>query len=178
MHEQEKLNEARYFARRMEASINDAEAFQYELSAFLSAARSVLQYAFEQAKQKPNGQRWYEAQVSGNPVLKFFKDKRDLNIHTEPVRPSRHISVSDTAHVSISESVRIEITRADGTKEIRELKEEPPKPNPIESSTEVNIRYMLTDWVGPEDAFQLSRQYLIALEAFVAAGIGSGYISG
>lgn len=162
----------------MEASINDPEAFQYELSAFLSAARSVLQYAFEETKQKPNGQRWYEAQVSGNAVLKFFKDKRDLNIHTEPIRLSRHISVSDTAHVSISESIRIEITREDGTTEIREHKEEPPKPNPIESSTEVEIRYIFTDWPGPEDAIQLSRQYLTALDAFVKAGIGGGHISG
>lgn len=51
MHELEKLKEAGYFARRMEASINDPKAFQYELSAFLSAARSVLQYAFEETKQ-------------------------------------------------------------------------------------------------------------------------------
>ncbi|MDQ7839356.1 MAG: hypothetical protein RDU59_12785 [Thermodesulfobacteriota bacterium] len=109
MHEQEKLKEARYFARRMEASIDDPEAFQYELSAFLSAARSVLQYALDEAKQKPNGQRWYEAQVSGNAVLKFFKDKRDLNIHAEPVRPSRHIAVAITEHITISESIRIEI---------------------------------------------------------------------
>lgn len=178
MHEREKLNEATYFLRRMEASINSPDAFQYELSAFLSAARSVLQYALEEAKQKPNGQRWYETQVSGNTVLKFFKDKRDLNIHTKPVSPSRHISVSDTAHVSISESVRIEITREDGTKEIREFKEEPPKANPIESSTEVKIRYVLSDWAGPEDAIQLSRQYLTALEAFVNAGTGLGLISG
>lgn len=178
MHELEKLKEAGYFARCMEATINDPEAFQFKLSAFLSAARSVLQYAFEEAKQKPNGERWYEAQVSGNSVLKFFKDKRDLNIHTEPIRPSRHISVSDTAHVSISESIRIEITRGDRTTEIREHKEEPPKPSPIASSTEVEIRYILTDWPGPEDAIQLSRQYLTALEAFVKVGTSGGFISG
>lgn len=180
MHEQEKLKEARYFAQRMGASINAPEAFQFELSAFLSAARSVFQYALEEAKLKPNGQRWYEGQVSGNTVLKFFKDKRDLNIHTEPVRPSRHISVSDTVHVGISESIRIEITRADGTKEIRQIEEEPPKTNPppIESSSEVKIRYILTDWAGPEDAIDLSRQYLEALEAFVQAGVSGGFISG
>jgi hypothetical protein len=91
----------------MESSIDDPEAFQYELSAFLSAARSVLQYALEEAKQKPNGQRWYEAQVSGNAVLKFFKDKRDLNIHAESVRPSRHIAVAITEHITFSESIRI-----------------------------------------------------------------------
>jgi len=178
VHEQEKLKEARYFARRMETSIDDPEEFQYKLSAFLSAARSVLQYALEEAKQNPNGQQWYEAQVSGNTVLKFFKDKRDLNIHTQPVRPSRHISVFDTAHINISESVRIEIQRGNGTTEIFEHKEEPPTPNPVETNSEVKIRYIFTDWAGPEDAIELSRQYLTALEAFVNAGTTSGYISG
>lgn len=178
MHEQEKLKEAEYFAQRMGASINDPVALQYELSAFLASARSVLQYALEESKQKPIGQRWYEAQVSGNAVLKFFKDKRDLNIHTEPVRPARHISVSDAAHATISESIRIEIKREDGTKVILEPKEEAPKLNPIESSTEVKIRYIFTDWAGPEVAIQLSQQYLMALKTFVSAGISGGFISG
>src|SRR5262245_53350076 len=117
----------------MEASIDDPKAFQYELSAFLSAARSVLQYALEEAKQKPNGQRWYEAQVSGAAVLKFFKDKRDVNIHAEPVRPSRHIAVAFTEHMTISDSIRIETQREDGTREIRDDKEEPSVSKPQES---------------------------------------------
>lgn len=178
VHEQEKLKEARYFFRRMEASIDDPGSFQYELSAFLSAARSVLQYALEEAKKKPNGQRWYDAQVSGNAVLRFFKDKRDLNIHAEPVRPSRHIAVAITEHINISESIRIEIHREDGTTEIREHKEEPPVSTPQESSAEVKIRYLFVDWSGPEDAIDLSRQYLAALENSVKAGLSSRIISG
>jgi hypothetical protein len=178
VHEQEKLNEARYFLRRMEASLNDPEAFQYELSAFLSSARSVLQYALEEAKQKPNGQRWYHAQVSGNAVLKFFKDKRDLNIHAKPVRPSRHVAVAITEHINISESIRIEIQREDGTTEIREHKDKAPAPEPQESTAEVKIRYVFVDWGGPEDVIDLSKQYLAALENFVKSGRSSGIISG
>jgi hypothetical protein len=178
VHEQEKLKEAKYFLRRMEASIDDPGAFQYELSAFLSSARSVLQYALEEAKQKPNGQRWYEAQVSGNAVLKFFKDKRDLNIHAEPVRPTRHIAVTITEHINISDSIRIEIQREDKTTEISEHKEEPPVSTPQESSSEVKIHCVFVDWGGPEDAIELSNQYLAALETFVKAGLGSGIISG
>jgi hypothetical protein len=178
VHEQEKLNEAKYFLERMEASIDNPGALQYDLSAFLSAARSVLQYALEEAKQKPNGQRWYDAQVSGNAVLKFFKDKRDLNIHAEPVRPARHIGVALTEHINISDSIRIEIQREGGAKEIREHVEEPPAPAPRESSAEVKIRYVFVDWVGPEDIINLSQKYLAALETFVKAGISAGVISG
>lgn len=176
MHEQEKLNEARYFLQRMEASINEPQAFQYELSAFLSAARSVLQYAFEETTNKPNGRRWYEVQVSGNVVLRFFKDKRDLNVHAEPVRPSKHILLSITEHVGISESLRIEIQPEDVTTEVRKHKSDPPKME--KTKTEVKIRYVFADWGGPEDVLELSRQYLDALENFVQVGISSGTISG
>ena len=178
MHEKEKLKEASYFLGRMEATVDDPEAFQHELSAFLSSARSVLQYAHEEATKKQASRQWYETQVSGNAVLKFFKSKRDLNVHTEPVRPSRHIAVSETAHVSISESIRIEIQRADGTTEVRELKEEPPKPIPQETNAEVTVRYVFSDWVGADDVMGLSHQYFMALEKFVNAGISSGNISG
>jgi hypothetical protein len=178
VNEREKLKEARYFAQRMEASVDDPQAFQYELSAFLSAARSVLQYAFEEATKTPVGRRWYEAQVSGNAVLEFFKDKRDLNIHVEPVRPSRHIDLSFTEHIMISESVRIETRKEDGTTEVREHKEEPPKPKPQETSAEVRIRYVFVDWGGSEDVIDLSYQYLAALENSVKAWLSSGVISG
>jgi hypothetical protein len=130
----------------MEASIDDSDAFRYELSAFLSAARSVLQYAFEEATTKPNGRQWYEAQVSGSAVLKFFKDKRDLNIHVEPVRPSRHIAVSITEQIRISDSVRIIKQKEDGTIEVPEPEAEPPNPKPQETSADVKIRYVFLDW--------------------------------
>lgn len=178
MHEQEKLKEAGYFFQRMAASVNDPAAFQYELSGFLSSARSVLQYAYEEAGKKPGGKQWYEAQVTGNSVLKFFKDKRDVNIHVEPVRPSRHVSVSITEHVMISESIRIEIRKEDGTVEVREHKEEPPELMPQGEAAEVTSRYVFDDWNGPEDVINLSRQYLAALETFVKRGLADGMISG
>lgn len=49
MNERYKIGEAKYFLARMEESIRDRMAFRYNLSAFLSAARSVTQYAYEEA---------------------------------------------------------------------------------------------------------------------------------
>ncbi|MCX5735664.1 MAG: hypothetical protein NTW68_15270 [candidate division NC10 bacterium] len=178
MHEREKLREANYFLERMEASVDTPDAFLYELSAFLSAARSVLQYAYDETGARLDGRQWYEKKVSGNVVLKFFKDKRDVNIHSEPVRLSREIAVSDTAHIGISESIRIEIQRSDGTVEIREHKEAPHPHEPQEEIAETNIRYVFGDWSGHEDVIDLSRQYLTALESFVAEGSRNGIISG
>src|SRR4030067_3783407 len=92
MHERYKICEAKFFLERMEESVHDRVAFRYYLSAFLSSARSVLQYAREESKNT-GGLDWYDTTVARSDVLGFFKDKRDVNIHGEPVNPSRNISI-------------------------------------------------------------------------------------
>ena len=178
MHEQEKLKEARYFLQHMAASVNDPVAFQYDLSAFLSSARSVLQYACNEAKKNPGGQKWYDDQVTAQSVLGFFKDKRDVNVHVKPPRPTRHVLASDTLNVMISESTRVEVRRGDGTVEVREFREEPPELRPQREATQATSRYVFDDWNGPEDVIDLSRRYVAALEDFVKRGLGDGIISG
>lgn len=179
MHEREKLKEAKYFSQCMEASVNNQETFQYQLSAFLSAARCVLQYALEEAKNKTGGANWYQTQVTNKDVLKFFKDKRDLNIHAKPIQPDMHISLTEHCNVNISESLRIEILKEDGTVErVIEHEEKTPQSTLQESSSDIKIHYMFEDWSGSEDVIALSRQYLGALESFVSDGVSSNYISG
>jgi hypothetical protein len=45
MYEEQKIAEAQYFLEQMESTKDDEKAFQYNLSAFLAASRSVLLYA-------------------------------------------------------------------------------------------------------------------------------------
>ena len=104
MHEQTKLAEARYFHSRMLAELNDRERFTYNLSAFLSSARSVLQYALEEAKNKKGGQQWHDKQKIRSSVLSFFQDKRNINIHIEPVKPFKNTNVGVTVNLGISVS--------------------------------------------------------------------------
>src|SRR4029077_18270659 len=96
MHEQTKINEAKYFLAQMTALVDDRAAFNFNLSAFLAAARSALQYAYEEAKSQSGGQAWYDGQVGGKPIVKFFKDKRNVSIYVNPVSPSAKIGVSVT----------------------------------------------------------------------------------
>lgn len=70
MHERSKLGEARHFLERMYAERGNFPAFTRELGAFVAAARSVLQYALEEAKLKQGGQRWYNAAVA-DPLVRF-----------------------------------------------------------------------------------------------------------
>lgn len=68
MNERYKIREARFFLARMEESLHDRETFRYYLSAFLTAARSVIQYAREESRSKGR-QQWYEEIIDGNDVL-------------------------------------------------------------------------------------------------------------
>jgi hypothetical protein len=85
MNESQKLAEASYFLSHLAALESDPNAFAFELSGFLSAARSVLQYALEEARGKKGGENWYEQQVKAAPEIKYFRDKRNVSIHGEPV---------------------------------------------------------------------------------------------
>jgi hypothetical protein len=157
--------------------VEDPESFQFELSAFLSSARSILQYGNEEAITKPSGQAWYDGQVSGNPILKHFKDKRDINIHCEPVETNRQIEVTVTEHVNVSESLRIEIRREDGSVEVREHKDDPTPIKPHSDESTIEIKYYFDDWSGQEDVINLSESYLVALEGFVTDGQTKGFLT-
>ena len=85
MREEEKLAEAKYFLGRMklaEAEANEV-VYRYELSAFLSAARSVLQYACKESKDR-GFQGWYQKAVESDACIRYLKEERDLNIHSKP----------------------------------------------------------------------------------------------
>jgi hypothetical protein len=70
MNELYKIREARFFLEKMEESVSNREAFGYYMSAFLSAARSVTQYAREESKLR-GGVQWYEKTIAGNVVLSY-----------------------------------------------------------------------------------------------------------
>lgn len=180
MYEQIKLNEARYFYSQMIAEYADRQKFTHNLSAFLSSARSVLQYGLEEAKTKPGGQHWYDKRVDGGSTLTFFKNKRDINIHEEPVKPVKHVSIKMKDTIHLSESVSIKRFDANGleplessveTQEPREVKKTPDTP-PV-----VTIKYKFQDWSGNEDIIELSQRYIDELQQFVKDGINSGFLT-
>lgn len=96
-----KLDEAEYFLSEMVRCNDEHRLVKFTLSAFLSASRSVLQYSNEQAIAKgAEGQTWYDQQVTGHPVVKFFRDERDVNIHSESVKPGQVLALEDSLRTS------------------------------------------------------------------------------
>jgi hypothetical protein len=179
MHEEEKLDEARHFLSNMAVSLDDPKVFRFELSAFLSAARSVLQYALEEAKMKAGGHAWYNAQVSSKPEIRFFKDKRDTGIHVEPVIPTTNLNIAITDFVRISDSVSIKVVDNDGNVVHESSAASPPPPPPAIPDPPASISYSYTfpDWTGTEDVLALSSKYLAALDAVVKDGFAKGFLT-
>jgi len=111
MKESEKLEEARYFYDRMievqkNEIQNNRKFFTYNFSAFLSAARSVLQYMCKEIGRKKEtaarqeAKKWYDGKMVASPVLGFFKGERDINIHITPIRPIGHIVAIGSSSIS------------------------------------------------------------------------------
>jgi hypothetical protein len=157
MREQDKIDEAAVFLDEMAAREEDPRAYVYMVSAFLSAARSVLQYAREEATSKSGGQQWYDGEVSSNRLLPYFKDKRDANVHQEPVEPARTMMMRHEMRWPPDED------------------EDDVRP-PIPCST-VTHHYRFADWSGSDDVLTLCRQYLDELRAVVADGHTKGFLT-
>jgi hypothetical protein len=66
MYELDKIQEAEYFYDQMKVNEEKADVFKYNLSAFLSAARSALQFALKEAETKSGGIQWYDSVMTGN----------------------------------------------------------------------------------------------------------------
>jgi hypothetical protein len=74
MNEGQKIQEALYFYAQMLSNYEDRQNLVFNLSAFLSASRSAMQYALEEAKTKRGGQKWYDAHMVQSTVSAIFFD--------------------------------------------------------------------------------------------------------
>lgn len=175
MYESEKIDEATYFLSSMSKAKDLPDDFKYKLSAFLSAARSVLQYACKEV-EGTSYQSWYDSQVRSRPLIRFFKDKRDVNIHAEPINPTQNIGIalSDVIHISDSLSI-IKMDRFGNI-----IQKHTTSPTPIPQSQPIppviTYKYIFPDWEGPEDVITLCQNYLSDLNTIVEDGIAKGIL--
>lgn len=180
MNEREKLKEAEYFLGRMLELQGDHEALKYNLSAFLSASRSVFQYAHKETKlgrnpaAKPEAQEWYERTVTSSEVLKFFTGIRNINIHDSPVEISFSVHITITEVLRVTESVIVVLNG----KKLPATSNEPLAEGKSKGSPPVtSSKATFPDWPGAEDVNQLCKKYLDETKKFVEDGISKGYLT-
>jgi hypothetical protein len=178
MKEDEKLREAKYFYSRMIEEQENRDAFKFNLSAFLSSARSVLQYALKEARRKTGGQQWYDNWMDSSCVLSFLGKKRNFNTHTAPIEPRTDVTITVHDMVHISDSVHIELKDKEGkvleTQDIQEKAQ--PREETIPPVTSES-RHKFQDWSGNEDVIELCGKYIQELEKVILDGLNKGYIT-
>lgn len=178
MYEQQKLEEASYFYTQMLVNVGDFDVFKYNLSAFMSSARSVLQYALSEAQTKTDGQNWYDNEMSQNEVLKFFKDKRDTEIHHEPVRLSRRFFIAVGGTLGLSSAISIRTKETNGNFiERYSSPQEPLVSMPPETPREFTYDLRFADGSEIDDVLTLSQRYLQDLRDFVKDGIEQRFLT-
>jgi len=206
MNERKKLEEARFFLQHMEQSQSDIVSFGRFFSAFVSAARSVLQYAREEAITKGKKECWYDKKMNSSIVFRFFKNQRDLEIHQRPADLTKSVEISVP-------STYIQITLSGGQKEDREFFsktlfkyfsggdvpiDDLDRARNMQSNCEieqvntgngaVKDSYGFKKWIDMPKEFEIicdtadvlgfCKQYIDELEKFIDDGVRSNYITG
>lgn len=154
MNERQKYAEAVHFANRMRDPAIDHAAFRYELSAFLSATRSLMQFALSDAQRVPGGRRWYESWVQKEPLIRFFRDQRDDNVHRAPVQVPRVFKVVVSEFLVVDEELELPHSHV---------------------TTDVTFRF--SNWEGSESAIELIQRYLNILNELIIDGVQGGWLT-
>jgi len=172
MNEQSKLEEAQYFYSQMAKEVNNRKSFTHNLSAFLSATRSVLEYAEKEAQNKAGGKQWYEDQMAASLVLKFFTGKRNMNIYSTPVGPLQQATEKLTNTIRFTDSVYVTHLSAEEDV-LRQSQPDTSEPTPEAADPPplALTRYEFAGWIGREDVIALSQRYLDELQRMVEEGI-------
>lgn len=180
MHERDKLKEAEHHLTVMKQDHDDPARFKYALSAFLSATRSVLQYALKEAKSRDGGQAWYDGSIASRPIVGFMKDQRDSNIHQEPVALNNDVAVTLSGIVLLTGSATAILRKADGTSAVTHSDDSsrPQAPAPRQPPTTARYTYRFPGWPAQHDALTLSEAYLSELRSFIDNGLAGDFISG
>ena len=172
----EKLLEAQYFLQLMRENSSDRNAFKYNLSAFLSAARSVTFYMQKELKHTPDFEEWYAAEqevMRRDPLMPFFLEARNVSLKQQHVPTRAQVDVTMTATATGRASVEMVIIRADGTRERVETDDPEPPSAPERTDTEPTVEWQwyfndLPPDVDEKDVVTLSEEHVGKLEALVS----------
>lgn len=184
MQEREKLEEAWYFLRRMQEVQDDRRQFGYNLSAFLSAARSVMYYADQEAKRTDVGRQWRDQQWTSRPLLKFFTEMRRAEVHVRPTNPNQNVTVFvPPLDVTLSIAVNCVVVDADGNIKPEPCHSEPTGQTQLrrdsisnQSPSSSHSYYWVPEYPS-EDLMELCQKYLAELRGMLQDGTAKGLFS-
>jgi len=166
-----KLEEAKYFLEQMQAYVEDPKKFVFNLSAFLSAARSVTFVMQSEFKSSPGFDDWYEdkkKEMANDKDFEFFNKLRVATIHKKPVVPHKKIKISISETIATSESITIRVIDKEGNVVSEQTVKSEPQKNKPSQETEVTTKH---SWYFEErpndDLLELCNKYIQKIEKLV-----------
>lgn len=84
-----KINEARFFLKKMKEKYNNRAEFKFYLSAFLSAGRSIIWIMNAEFNKVPFFKEWYDNRKLDDEQARVFKLINTLRVETNKVKPVR-----------------------------------------------------------------------------------------
>ena len=152
----------------MISELANRDPFKYNLSAFLSAARSVTFVMQAEFNSATGFTEWYDEkqiQMKDDNLMEFMKEKRNITLKQKTIDPRGHITVHITETVVITEHVEAILTHKNGTVE-RIEHPQPAPPRLPKSKTETNYQWFFGD-IPDKDIITLSQEYIEKLESLV-----------
>ena len=112
----EKLGEANYFLAKMSETQNDRVVFGYNLSAFLSAFKSIADFL---GKNKKNDLKLagLEQKLTQDKEISFLSEVRDMTVHVSTIWRRAAFEETMVVSMAIETHVNDKLIRADGTEE-------------------------------------------------------------
>ncbi len=170
-----KLDEARFFYDKLKGAPEDRRAFRCYLSAFLAASRSVMQYMDKQVRGTA-AQGWYD-RCAQRGLVRYFKCKRDVEIHERPVEQRRVVTehVGETIH--IADQIEVKQFNSEGEL-IYEYESPPPEKKGKAASFSAGRSWVAWFFADrpDEDVCPLCGQYLAELAEVVDEGVQQGHV--
>lgn len=163
----EKLLEANYFLDQMRRCRTERESLKYNLSAFLSAARSITLFMQKEFSDIADFKTWFNSRqisMKNDPVMSFMNEKRVMTIHLEPVKPRALVKQNITATVHTVSSISIVVTRNDVTVEKRSTPADSPTKS-SEQSENTQEWFWYFEEIKNKDVLTVCDEYLSKLEA-------------
>lgn len=172
---EQKIKEAEYHFRQMcEGTEGPRDEYLYKLRAFLSSSRSVLQYGLTESK-RAGRQKEYIALLDQHPVIAFFKDTRDMDVHEKPVEARAHVSMFVADLVQATNSVE-PLDGDDNRWMDPNFEPEQPETEFLCTIETSNTEYSFYDWHGTENATALCDIYLLRIKQIINSARSAGYI--
>ncbi len=168
----EKYREASYFYTEMSRLSGDPEAFKHNLSAFLSAFRSVTFYLQKEFANDPLFEPWYvekQKQMRDDPVFFLLNKQRVLTVHkcAPRVVGKFTVYVAEPA-MAMAEAVQVLLKAPPGGSTVTYI--EPPNlPREfVESGNRARVeRQLFFDGYEERDLFAVSLEGLFALDRMI-----------